>query len=76
MPHPHTLTHPQGMKVAVIESHDIGGTCVNRGCVPSKALLAASGRVREMKNQMHLNAMGVQVCGGTHAQGGGHRGGA
>eukprot|EP00198_Chlamydomonas_reinhardtii_P000585 XP_001689920.1 dihydrolipoamide dehydrogenase [Chlamydomonas reinhardtii] len=33
-----------GLKVAVIEGHDIGGTCVNRGCVPSKALLAASGR--------------------------------
>jgi dihydrolipoamide dehydrogenase len=27
----------------------VGGTCVNRGCVPSKALLAASGRVREMR---------------------------
>ncbi|KAI8464625.1 MAG: dihydrolipoamide dehydrogenase plastid precursor [Monoraphidium minutum] len=51
----------QGMKVAVIEGHDIGGTCVNRGCVPSKALLAASGRVRDMKNEMHLKAMGIQV---------------
>jgi hypothetical protein len=47
--------------VAVIEGHDIGGTCVNRGCVPSKALLAASGRVREMKNAMHLKSMGIQV---------------
>jgi len=51
----------QGLKVAVIEGHDVGGTCVNRGCVPSKALLAASGRVREMQNTMHLKAMGVQV---------------
>lgn len=34
-----------GLKVAVIEGHDIGGTCVNRGCVPSKALLAASGEL-------------------------------
>eukprot|EP00195_Chlamydomonas_chlamydogama_P007261 CAMPEP_0202900056 /NCGR_PEP_ID=MMETSP1392-20130828/9577_1 /ASSEMBLY_ACC=CAM_ASM_000868 /TAXON_ID=225041 /ORGANISM="Chlamydomonas chlamydogama, Strain SAG 11-48b" /LENGTH=576 /DNA_ID=CAMNT_0049586373 /DNA_START=27 /DNA_END=1757 /DNA_ORIENTATION=+ len=51
----------QGLKVAVIEGHDIGGTCVNRGCVPSKALLAASGRVRELKNQHHLKAMGIQV---------------
>lgn len=50
-----------GLKVAVIEGHDIGGTCVNRGCVPSKALLAASGRVREFKNQQHLKSMGVQV---------------
>jgi hypothetical protein len=51
----------QGMKVAVIEGHDIGGTCVNRGCVPSKALLAASGRIRDMKNEMHMKSMGIQV---------------
>ena len=51
----------QGLKSAVIEGHDIGGTCVNRGCVPSKALLAASGRVRELQNSMHLKAMGIQV---------------
>ena len=51
----------QGMKVAVIEGHDVGGTCVNRGCVPSKALLAASGRVRDMRNEMHLKSLGIQV---------------
>jgi len=51
----------QGLKVAIVEGHDIGGTCVNRGCVPSKALLAASGRVREMQDAMHLQAMGIQV---------------
>ncbi len=51
----------QGMKTAVVEGHDIGGTCVNRGCVPSKALLAASGRVRELQNAMHLKALGIQV---------------
>ncbi len=49
------------MKVAVIEGADIGGTCVNRGCVPSKALLAAAGRVRDFKNQQHLNQLGIQV---------------
>lgn len=49
------------MKVAVVEGHDIGGTCVNRGCVPSKALLAASGRVREMMDANHLKAMGIKV---------------
>lgn len=56
----------QGMKVAVIEGHDVGGTCVNRGCVPSKALLAASGRVREMRDEMHLKAMGIQVSPSSH----------
>lgn len=54
-------TRAQGLKVAIIEGHDIGGTCVNRGCVPSKALLAASGRVRELQNTMHLKSMGIQV---------------
>jgi dihydrolipoamide dehydrogenase len=49
------------MKVAVVEGSEIGGTCVNRGCVPSKALLAASGRVRDFKNAQHLKAMGIQV---------------
>ena len=57
-PEPHDHAIPvhliQGLKVAVIEGHDIGGTCVNRGCVPSKALLAASGRVRDFKNEQHL----------------------
>ena len=41
--------------------NDVGGTCVNRGCVPSKALLAASGRVRELKNAHHLKSLGLSV---------------
>ncbi len=28
-----------GKKVAVIEHREIGGTCLNRGCIPTKALL-------------------------------------
>lgn len=50
-----------GLKTAIVEAGDMGGTCVNRGCIPSKALLSASGKVREMSNQKHLQAMGVQV---------------
>merc|ERR1712176_1612666 len=51
----------QSLSTVVFSGGDVGGTCVNRGCVPSKALLAASGRVREMQNDMHLKAMGIQV---------------
>jgi pyruvate/2-oxoglutarate dehydrogenase complex dihydrolipoamide dehydrogenase (E3) component len=29
-----------GMKVAVVERHLVGGTCVNTGCTPTKALVA------------------------------------
>ncbi|NJM77152.1 MAG: dihydrolipoyl dehydrogenase [Acaryochloridaceae cyanobacterium RU_4_10] len=50
-----------GLKTAIVESGDMGGTCVNRGCIPSKALLAASGRVRELRDEHHLKAMGIQL---------------
>ncbi|OYW34080.1 MAG: mercuric reductase, partial [Rhizobiales bacterium 12-66-7] len=30
------------MKVALIERHLIGGTCVNTGCMPTKALVASA----------------------------------
>lgn len=53
----------RGLKTAIIEAADMGGTCVNRGCIPSKALLAASGRVRELQNAEHLKALGVEVSG-------------
>ncbi len=31
-----------GLKTAVVEAREAGGTCVNRGCVPTKTLLHAS----------------------------------
>lgn len=52
-----------GLKTAIVEAKDMGGTCVNRGCIPSKALLAASGRVRELRDQNHLNSLGIHVSG-------------
>lgn len=52
----------QGLKTAIIEGDVVGGTCVNRGCVPSKALLAVSGRMRELQNEHHMKAFGLQVC--------------
>ena len=50
-----------GLKTVVFTGQDIGGTCVNRGCVPSKALLAASGKVRELKNEHHLKSFGIAI---------------
>lgn len=31
-----------GLKTAVVERRDVGGTCLNRGCIPTKALLHVS----------------------------------
>lgn len=53
----------QKFHTAVFAGGDVGGTCVNRGCVPSKALLAASGRVREMQDSSHLKDLGIEVEG-------------
>jgi dihydrolipoamide dehydrogenase len=55
----HAADH--GLRTAIIESRDLGGTCVNRGCVPSKALLAASGRVRELADAEHLQGFGIHA---------------
>ncbi|QYX30764.1 dihydrolipoyl dehydrogenase [Sphaerospermopsis torques-reginae] len=52
-----------GLKTAIIEAGDMGGTCVNRGCIPSKALLAASGKVRELRNAHHLKSLGIEIGG-------------
>ncbi|AES65034.1 putative dihydrolipoyl dehydrogenase [Medicago truncatula] len=51
----------KGLKTAIVEGDVVGGTCVNRGCVPSKALLAVSGRMRDLRNDHHLKSLGIQV---------------
>ncbi|GAQ79146.1 Dihydrolipoamide dehydrogenase [Klebsormidium nitens] len=56
----------KGLRTAIVEGDVVGGTCVNRGCVPSKALLAVSGRMREMKDAHHLKALGIQVDNATY----------
>ena len=39
-----------GQRVVLIEKHKMGGDCLNYGCVPSKALLAAGKRAHLMRN--------------------------
>ncbi len=49
-----------GLKVAVVEKNKtFGGTCLNIGCIPSKALLAASEKFAEAEHD--LPAFGVIV---------------
>ncbi|MFY9075560.1 FAD-dependent oxidoreductase [Malaciobacter mytili] len=38
-----------GLKVALIEKSSLGGTCPNRGCVPSKLLIGYANKIREIK---------------------------
>ncbi|KAL8269758.1 hypothetical protein Esti_006321 [Eimeria stiedai] len=50
-----------GLRVAAVSGGDPGGTCVNRGCIPSKALLAAARRVRVLQHTKLLNEMGIDL---------------
>jgi pyruvate/2-oxoglutarate dehydrogenase complex dihydrolipoamide dehydrogenase (E3) component len=38
-----------GVSVALVERHKMGGDCLNYGCVPSKALIAAARRAHQMR---------------------------
>lgn len=50
----------EGMKTAIIERHLFGGTCVNTGCTPTKALVA-SARAVYMANRM--DDFGISIDG-------------
>lgn len=47
-----------GMKVAIVEKEKLGGTCLHRGCIPSKALLRSAEVYRLMKNSQQY---GVEI---------------
>lgn len=61
----------RGQKVVLIEKDDcLGGVCLNRGCIPSKALLHVAGLIQETKDaeawgvefakpMIHLSRLGV-----------------
>ena len=51
-----------GMKVACVEKREtLGGTCLNVGCIPSKALLSASEKFEEAEK--HFAGMGIKAKG-------------
>lgn len=45
-----------GQKVTIVEKGTLGGVCLNVGCIPSKALIAAGHRYETAK---HSDAMGI-----------------
>jgi glutathione reductase (NADPH) len=51
-------TRKAGLKVALIEQRDLGGTCPNRGCTPKKVLVAAAHAMHEI-GQAHMHCIEV-----------------
>ncbi|MCF6097817.1 dihydrolipoyl dehydrogenase, partial [Thermovorax subterraneus] len=54
-----------GAKVTVIEKDKVGGTCLNRGCIPTKALLASAEVLTAIKE---ADQYGIQIQGSITPQ--------
>jgi len=50
-----------GMKTACVERQYLGGTCLNVGCIPSKAMLDSSQRLYELEH--HYARRGIKAAG-------------
>ena len=46
-----------GKNTALVEARDLGGTCLNRGCIPTKALLHGA--------EVYQSALNAASCGAT-----------
>ena len=49
-----------GMEVAIVERRHLGGICLNRGCIPTKAMLQTAAVMNEVR---HADTFGVNVRG-------------
>lgn len=52
-----------GKSVMIVDRAEVGGVCLNRGCIPSKALISAAHHLEAMQHgdTMGITAQGVQV---------------
>jgi dihydrolipoamide dehydrogenase len=46
-----------GIETTLVERAELGGTCLNRGCIPTKLLLGATKAVPELKAQARLKLL-------------------
>lgn len=47
-----------GMRTALVEREHLGGTCLNWGCIPTKALLHSANAYRQLKG---MAALGIRI---------------
>lgn len=50
----------RGLKTVLVEKKELGGTCLNRGCIPTKTLLHSSDVYHEILNS---KALGIEIKG-------------
>jgi dihydrolipoamide dehydrogenase len=52
-----------GLKTAIVEKSELGGVCLNWGCIPTKALLKSAQVFDYIK---HASDYGISVSGASH----------
>ncbi|MCU6762426.1 Dihydrolipoyl dehydrogenase [uncultured Roseburia sp.] len=50
----------QGLRTVLIEKEELGGTCLNRGCIPTKTLLYSSDLFYDIQN---CKSLGIEIKG-------------
>lgn len=51
-----------GLDVVLVDASGLGGTCLNRGCIPSKAYIHAANRFHEMEAHANKAEMGISCA--------------
>lgn len=54
----------KGMKTVLIEERELGGTCLNRGCIPTKTLIHTSEMLGSLRKQ--AERIGIEGCADAH----------
>jgi dihydrolipoamide dehydrogenase len=50
-----------GLDTILVEADRLGGTCLNVGCIPSKALIHAAGAAHGLREPRSLSAIGLSI---------------
>ncbi|MCR9130197.1 MAG: dihydrolipoyl dehydrogenase [Alphaproteobacteria bacterium] len=50
-----------GLDTIIVDKDGLGGTCLNRGCIPSKAFIHAASKYEEMVHTAEKSDMGLSV---------------
>ena len=50
-----------GVPTVLVEGESLGGTCLNIGCIPSKALIHAAHEFEAARHQAHGSPLGIRV---------------
>ena len=48
-----------GLKTAIVEKNDIGGMCLNWGCIPTKSIIESAKIYQKVKNSSELGVKGI-----------------